>query len=113
MTRAPMLAGDLGCAVTRVAVNNQDLGDQVARQVGNNTADGRCLVIRRNNDRDSQGALPQITTTERMASAAPTVRRRPTFDRPVPPRAPSDAITGTSSSQIHAVPHSDTHRLPR
>src|SRR6202166_3488983 len=34
--------------------------------------------------------------------------------RPARPiTSPSDAITGTSSSQIHAVPHSETQRLPR
>ncbi len=30
-----------------------------------------------------------------------------------PTTSASDASTGTSSSQIHAVPHSETHRLPR
>ncbi len=34
--------------------------------------------------------------------------------RPAQPIAkPSDASTGTSSSQIHAVPHSEIHRLAR
>src|SRR5579864_5554531 len=30
-----------------------------------------------------------------------------------PTARPSDASTGTSNSQIHAVPHSETQRLPR
>src|SRR5579863_9553661 len=38
---------------------------------------------------------------------------RPHFRPALPIASPSDAITGTSSSQIHAVPHSETQRLPR
>src|ERR1700723_501191 len=45
----------------------------------------------------------------RCASHASTPHLRPAL----PIASPSDAITGTSSSQIHAVPHSDTQRLPR
>src|SRR5438477_13055833 len=45
----------------------------------------------------------------RRASHASTPHLRPAC----PIARPSDASTGTSSSQIHAVPHSETQRLPR
>src|SRR5579862_3686353 len=45
----------------------------------------------------------------RCASHASTPHLRPAL----PIASPSDAITGTSSSQIHDVPHSEIQRLPR
>src|ERR1700757_4060241 len=45
----------------------------------------------------------------RCDSHASTPHLRPA--RPI--ASPSDASTGTSSSQIHAVPHSEIQRLPR
>lgn len=45
----------------------------------------------------------------RSASHESAPHRRPA----APTATPSDAITGTSSSHIHEVPHSETHRLPR
>src|SRR5580704_7368960 len=45
----------------------------------------------------------------RCASHASTPHLRPAR----PTASPSDAITGTSSSQIQEVPHSETQRLPR
>src|ERR1700757_5014482 len=45
----------------------------------------------------------------RCDSHASTPHLRPA--RPI--ESPSDATTGTSSSQIHAVPHSEIQRLPR
>src|SRR6266536_3999798 len=45
----------------------------------------------------------------RCASHASTPHLRPAR----PTAIPSDASTGTNSSQIHEVPHSEIHRLPR
>src|SRR5262249_32828298 len=46
---------------------------------------------------------------QRSANQASTPHLRPAL----PTARPNDASTGTSSSQIHAVPHSETQRLPR
>src|SRR5580698_2482068 len=46
---------------------------------------------------------------QRLANHASTPHVLPA--RPI--ASPSDASTGTSNSQIHAVPHSDIQRLPR
>jgi hypothetical protein len=46
---------------------------------------------------------------QRLARRASNPQVRPAF----PMLSASEAMMGTNSSQIQAVPHSDTHRLPR
>jgi hypothetical protein len=57
--------------------------------------------------------LPQINhdgaAGHRCANQASMPHLRPAL----PTARPSDAITGTNSSHIHEVPHSETHKLPR
>ncbi len=116
------LCGDFGSAVGGIAVYNQDFSDNIGREIGQDAANGLRFIVGRNDDRHSHLIFTRVTRLkstrsshhhgedgERRASRESTPHARPAR----PTASPSDAITGTSSSQIHAVPHSDTQRLPR
>ncbi len=66
MTFAPILSGEIRRSVRRIAVDNDDLRDEIGRQVGKHTANGLRFVVGRNDDRHSH-ADSLITTRGRGA----------------------------------------------
>ena len=111
-TRAPILEAISGVpsvellSTTRTSVTRSD------GRSAEDAADGLRFVVRGNDDRDSHLIWFNHHHGEdghRCASRASTPHFRPAR----PTASASDASTGTSSSQIQAVPHSETHRLPR
>jgi hypothetical protein len=100
---------DLGRAIL-LSIDNQGLGNEIGREIGESATDGRRLVARRNDDRHSHWTLAHHHHAEdgrRCASHASMPHALPAR----PAASPREASTGTSSSQIHAVPHSDTKGL--
>src|SRR5262249_14540590 len=81
----------LASPISRIAVNNNDLGDQIAGQVGEHAAYSLRFVMGRDYDRYSHaGSL--ITTTGMRDGAEPARRRCPKPDRRV--RRPVPAMRG-------------------
>ena len=112
MTSAPIFRARSGVPSSRTAVDNDDLRDEIGGQIGKHTANGLRFVMGRNDDRYSH-ADSLITTTGTRGAAVPATRRCPKRGLARPIASPSDASTGTSSSQIQDVPNSETQRLPR
>ena len=109
----PYLCGDLGSPVGGIAIYNQtSVTISAGRSAKTRPIDCASLCVGMTTDTRT-GSRLNSTTMGRTASAAPATRQRPTSDPLGPTASASDAITGTSSSQIQAVPHSDTQRLPR
>src|SRR5437660_464540 len=71
----PRLSGEIGRSVSRIAVDNDDLRDEIGRQIGKHPANGLRFVMGRNDDRYSHADL-LITTTGTRGAAVPA-RRRP------------------------------------
>src|SRR2546429_3107972 len=67
----------------------------------------------RDDDGHSHGASAQINHHEADGHRRANHASMPHALPALPIATPSDAITGTSSSQIHEVPHSEIQRLPR
>src|SRR5262245_38837574 len=61
------LSSHFGCAICRIAVDDDDLGDAIERQIAKHTADRLRFVMSRDDDRDSHANLP-ITTTKRKVA---------------------------------------------
>src|SRR3989442_4009699 len=81
----PHLPGQTGRSVSRIAVDNDDLHDEIGRQIGKHAANGLRFVMGRNDDRYSH-ADSLITTTGTKGAAVPATRRCPKLDLRVPPR---------------------------
>src|SRR5437773_1243070 len=100
---------NLGCAINRVIVNNEDLSNKVRWNIGENVADRQCFITGGDDDRNTHATHHHCEFDRVRASRASIPHVRPAR----PTTSASDASTGTSSSQIHAVPHSEIHRLAR
>jgi len=81
----PHLSREIGRSVSRIAVDNDDLGDEIGRQIGKHMANGLRFVMSRNDDRYSH-ADSLITTTGTTGAAGLATRRCPKLDPRVPPR---------------------------
>src|SRR5262249_22208063 len=75
----PHSLGEMGSSVRGIAVDNDDLRDDIARQIAKHTADGLRFVMCGNDDRYAHaGSL--ITTMETQDAAVPAMSRRPRRD---------------------------------
>lgn len=76
----PHFLGEVWRTITRIAVDNDDLGDEIGREIGKHAANGLRFVMRRNNDRDSH--TDSLFTTRRMKGAGVPARRRSPISGP-------------------------------
>src|SRR6266568_585303 len=100
---------NLGGAINRVIVNNENLSNKVRWNISENVADRQCFITGRDDDRNTHATHHHCEFGRVRASRASTPHVRPAR----PTTSASDASAGTSSSQIHAVPHSEIHRLAK
>src|SRR5881392_3817005 len=81
----PHLSGEIGRSVSRIAVDNDDLRDEIGRQISKHTANGLRFVMGGNDDRYSHADC-LITTKGMQGAAVPATRQRPRHDLRGPPR---------------------------
>src|SRR5215469_5607753 len=98
--------GDLGSAVSGIAVDHDDFRDAIGRKIGEHTADGLRFVMGRNDNGDSHATWP-VTTTGMTGCAAPETSQLPKLDRRVPRRLRALPALG------RAAPRSMLFPIPR